>query len=246
MRIALVLLLSLLAACTGRDGLQLGNGQAGLNIARAALSSGSPNIAASVAENILAGNPRDLDALLIRGDALAATGRSTEAVASYEKALAINPGSVGAKVGLGRLHLGTNPAQAELLFLSVLEREPRNAVALNNLGIAHDLQGDHPSAQDAYRRALGADPTMRAAEVNLALSMALHGQAANAVQILAPLARKQEASRRLQHDFAAVLTMAGDKEAARKILSEDLTPEQIERALLGYEALGSTAQASVQ
>jgi Flp pilus assembly protein TadD len=217
-----------------------------MNVARAALSSGSPDVAANVAVNILAGNPRDLGALLIHGDALAATGRSNEAVTSYAKALAIDPGSVGAKIGLGRLRLGTDPAQAELLFLSALEREPRNAVALNNLGIAHDLQGNHANAQNAYRQALGADPTMRAAEVNLALSMALHGQAANAVQILAPLARNQEASRRLRHDFAAVLAMAGDKEAARKILGEDLAPEQIERALLGYEALGSAARASAR
>jgi Flp pilus assembly protein TadD len=212
-----------------------------LNIARAAMSSGSPDVAAKIAEGLLAKDPRDIDALLSQGDALAAMNRSNEAITSYAKALAIDPGSAGAKIGVGRLRLATDPAQAELLFLSVLEREPRNAVALNNLGIAHDLQSDHASAQNAYRRALAADPAMRAAEVNLALSLALNGQAANAAQILAPLARDPNGSRRLRHDLAAVLAMAGEREAARKILMEDLSPEQIERALLGYEALGSAA-----
>jgi Flp pilus assembly protein TadD len=242
MRIALAFLLLLLSACSGRDGSRLGTGQPSLAVARAALSSGSPEVAAKVAENILLRNPLDLGALLIRGDALAAAGHSDGALASYTRALTVNSRSTGAKIGLGRLQLATDPRQAELLFLSVLEQEPRHAAALNNLGIAHDLQGDHVRAQDAYRRALGADPTMRAAEVNLALSMALNGRAARAVQILGPLARDESASRRLRHGLAAVLAMAGDKEAARKILAEDLTLEQIERALLGYEALRPVAR----
>jgi Flp pilus assembly protein TadD len=241
MRLALTFLMLSLVACAERDGSRLRTGQPGLNVARAAMSSGSPDVAAKIAEGLLARNPQDIGALLSQGDALAAMNRPNEAVTSYAKALALDPGAASAKIGVGRLRLATDPAQAELLFLSVLEREPRNAVALNNLGIAHDLQGDHASAQNAYRRALAADPAMRAAEVNLALSLALNGQATNAAQILAPLARGPDASRRLRHDLAAVLTMAGEKEAARKILSEDLSPEQIERALLGYEALGSAA-----
>jgi hypothetical protein len=35
------------------------------------------------------------------------------------------------------------------------------------------------------------------------------------------------------------LAIAGDKQAAARILSADMTPEQTERALLAYGALGS-------
>ena len=49
-------------------------------------------------------------------------------------------------------------------------------MALNDLGIARDLQGRHTDAQTAYRSALGVDPDMRAAQVNLALSLAMSGQ----------------------------------------------------------------------
>jgi len=241
MRIPLLILASLLAACSDRNSSQLRTGQPGLSVARAALASGAPGVAANVAEKLLAQNPRDVGALVSRGDAAAALGRTEDAMASYTEALVIDRSSFEAKMGLGRLRLTSDPAQAQMLFLSVLEKQPRNAAALNNLGIAHDLQGDHTSAQNAYRRALGADPSMRGAEVNLALSLALNGQAANAVPLLVPLGQSSNASPRLRHSLAAVLMMAGDQEAARRILSQDLSPEQVERALLGYDALGSVA-----
>ncbi len=229
----------LLAACSGQAGPRLGTGQPGLNVARAALSAGSPEIALNVANAIVAKEPRNVDALSTQGDALSLLGRMDEAEASYAKALAANPGSVDVKIGLGRLRLRSDPAQAQALFLSVLEREPRNKVALNNLGIAYDLQGQHASAQAAYRQALGADPTMRAAEVNLALSMALSGKAADAVEILRPLASDPEASQRIRHDLAVALAISGDKQAAARVLNGDLTSDQVERALLALGAFGS-------
>ncbi len=237
-RIALIALGLLLAACGNRDASQLGNGQPGLSVARAAMLGGSPDIALNVANGILAKDPDNGPALLSQGDAYSALGRSADAEASYTKALAVDSGSAGAQIGLGRLRLGSDPAQAQSLFLNVLQHEPGNKVALNDLGIAYDLQNEHASAQSSYRKALGVDPTMRAAEVNLALSMALNGRASEAVQILKPLASVSGASRRLRHDLAAALAIAGDKQAAAQILDADLTPDQTQRALLVYEEFG--------
>jgi Flp pilus assembly protein TadD len=233
-RIALIVLMSLLAACESYDASGVGNGQPGLNVARAALSGGSPDIALNVTNAILAKEPDNVPALLSQGDAFSALGRLEEAEAGYAKALVADPGSVSAQIGLGRLRLRSDPARAQLLFLNVLQHDPRNKIALNDLGIVYDLQGEHASAQTTYRRALGVDPTMRAAEVNLALSMALNGQAAEAVQLLKPLASDPGASRRIRHDLAAALAIDGNKQAAARILIEDMTPEQVERALLAY------------
>lgn len=238
MRHAALGLLLLVAACAANTSSQGGNGKPGLNVARAALSAGSPDIALNVANGVLAKEPGNAAALLTKADALSLLGRLDEAEVSYAHALVAAPDSVDIKIGLGRLRLHSNPAAAQVLFLSVLEREPRNKVALNNLGIAYDLQGEHASAQAAYRRALGADPTMRAAEVNLALSLALSGKAGDAVDILRPLASGPDASRRIRHGLAAALAMSGDKQAAARILSGDLTSEQVERALLAFEAFG--------
>jgi Flp pilus assembly protein TadD len=209
-----------------------------LNVAGAALAGGSPDIALNVANGILVREPNNVPALLSQGDAFNALDRSEDAKASYTKALASEPGSVEARIGLARLELKSDPAKAQELFLSALRVDPGNTVSLNDLGIAYDLQGDHARAQDAYRRALGRDSTMRAAEVNLALSMALSGRAAEAVRLLKPMASDPNASRRLRQDLAAALAMAGDKQEAAKILSADMTPEQTERALLAYGEFG--------
>ena len=237
LRIASIVLVSLLAACASDDTGRFGSGQPRLDIARAALAAGSPEIALNVTNAILAATPDNVPALISQGDAFSALGRVDEAQVSYAKALAGDPKSIGAQIGLGRLRLSSDPVQAQWLFLKVLQREPRNTVALNNLGIAYDLQGKHGSAQSAYRQALGADPALRAAEVNLALSMALSGQAPAAVQLLKPLASGPDAPRRMRHDLAAALAMAGDKRAAAQILGADLVPEQVDRALQAYGEL---------
>jgi Flp pilus assembly protein TadD len=237
MRLTLLVLVSLLTACAGRNG-PVEPGQPGLNVATAALAGGSPNIALNVTNGILATDPGNVPALLAQADAFSALGRPEDAKGNYTKVLTIEPESVTAQIGLGRLHLGSDPARAQALFLGALQREPRNKIALNDLGIAYDLQDQHTSAQDAYRKALGIDSTMRAAEINLALSMALNGQAPDAVRLLKPLASDPSASRRLRHNLAAALAIAGDKAGASQILSADMTPEQTERTLRAYGEFG--------
>jgi Flp pilus assembly protein TadD len=230
-RIALLCLL-LPAACGSHT--SGSEGQAGDNVARAAISAGSPEIALNVSNAILARKPDDVPALLSKGDALSLLQRYGEAEAAYTAALGADHNSIEAQIGLGRLSLRSNAPRAQSLFVSALQHDPSNKVALNDLGIAYDLQGDHLRAQESYRHALGSDPSMHAAEVNLALSMALNGHASDAVRILKPLASNPEAPRRLRYDLAVALAVSGDKAEAAKILSVDMTPEQIERTLLAY------------
>ncbi len=202
-----------------------------MDVADAALRGGSPELALQIAGGILTRYPGNEAALLTQGEALTALGRTEEAAVSFQQALVANPGSVGGNIGLGRIRLATDPVGAEGLFLEALQREPRNAVAFNDLGIARDLQGRHAQAQAAYRQALGVAPDMTAAQVNLALSLAMSGQSKDAVQLLRPLANGPGASRQTRHDLAAVLTMAGDKAEAARILSQDLAPNEVEQAL---------------
>ena len=70
----------------------------------------------------------------------------------------------------------------------MLQQEPHNAAALNNLGIARDLQDHHGDAEPAYRAALAASPDMTAAKVNLALCLAIRGQGGEAIGLLRPMA----------------------------------------------------------
>jgi Flp pilus assembly protein TadD len=185
---ASLLLLVLVAACANNGPASLQPGP-GIDVAKSALRGGSPQIALHIADGILASNPTSKEALLVQGDALTGLGRLDEATNSFEEVLAQDRGSVTALIGLGRVRLVTDPAGAETLFLEALQYRARNPVALNDLGIARDLQGRHADAQAAYREALGSDPEMSAARVNLALSLEAERQSTATVQPLRPRTR---------------------------------------------------------
>jgi len=238
------ILLVLLAAC-GRVATDISAQQPGVDVAQAALRGGSPQTALQIAGHVLVTDPGNEAALVVQGDALTDLGRMDEARISYTNALQRNPLSVGADIGLGRLSLPRDPARSEGLFLEALNHDPRNTTALNDLGVARDLQGNHAGAQSAYRKALGLDPQDSAAEVNLALSLAMTGSADDAVRMLRPLATVPGASVKLRHDLAAALTMAGDRAEAARILSADLTPEQVQQALDAYAAARSSTTAGL-
>jgi Flp pilus assembly protein TadD len=237
MRLMLFAALGLLAGCAGGSPDQFATHAPSLKVGRAALDGGSPQIALQVANQTLQSSPSSVDAYLVQGGALAALGRPDEAEASFRHALALDAGSAEAKLGLGRLMLAKDPRAAELLFLDVLSTDARNPAALNDLGIARDLQGRHDDAQAAYRQALGLQPTNEAALVNLALSLALSGHAGAARDLLRPLADAADASPRVRHDFAAVSAMAGDRAGAEAAFQNDLSPEDLHDALESYGAL---------
>jgi len=244
MRGRILVVLVLLAAC-GRTATDISAQQPGVDLAQAALRGGSPETALQIAGHVLATSPGNEAALVVQGDALTDLGRMDEARISYTNALHSNPLSVGAEIGLGRLSLSSDPAKAEGLFLEALNHDPRNTTAFNDLGVARDLLGNHAGAQMAYRQALGVNPQDTAAEVNLALSMAMAGSANDAVQMLRPLAAAPGASVKMRHDLAAALTMAGDREEAARILSADLSPEQVQQALNAYAAARSGGPAGL-
>ena len=215
-----------------------------MDVADAALKGGSPEIALQISGNVLAKDPGNMDALLTQGEALTELGRPDEAAASFGQVLSDHPDSVSANIGLGRIKLASDPTAAEALFLTALRHEPRNGVALNDLGISRDLQGRHTDAQSAYREALGVSPDMSAAQVNLALSLAMSGRPRDAVDLLQPIASRPDATQQSRHDLAAVLAMSGDKAAAQKILSKDLPPEQVQQALDAYTSAGTSPTAA--
>lgn len=221
-----------LAGCSAQGGPK---GVPGTNVARAALNGGSPQIALRVATGIIAQDPQNTQAHLIMGEAYSALGQPAQAAASFQEALRLDPGSAEADVGLGRLRLGTDPQAAERLFLQALDVQPEDTVAWNDLGIARDLQGRHADAQAAYQKALGLDPTMQAAQVNLALSLAMSGQGSRGVAMLRPQATAPGATAQLRHDLAAAMAMSGDTAGAERILSADLPPDQVARAIADFQ-----------
>ena len=235
-RLAVVACLSLLTACTTSTP-QLGTGTPSVNAARAALQGGAPEVALNICRRISATGRAGAAVLTCEGDALAALNRADQADTAYTVALLQDPDSAQALMGLGRLRLTSDPQRAEALFSHVTANDPRNAAALNDLGVARDMQGRHADAQTAYGLAIAADPDMRAAQVNLALSLALAGRPAEGVHMLAPIANKPDATTRERHDLAAVLAMQGHTDEAVRLLSPELQGADLDAALAGYRAL---------
>ena len=179
-----VALVLLLAGCADPRQPELSHRQPSLRVADAALASGAPEVALRVADLTLAREPRNLRALIARGDALYAMGEREMARAAYRTAVATDPTAVAAQLGLGRTLVQLDPGAAEAAFLAAIAKEPNNIAALSNLGIARDLQGHHADAQDAYRQALVVAPEATDVKVNLGLSLALSGNKDKAVGVL--------------------------------------------------------------
>ena len=238
----LLVALLALAGCSGRNtASQLTKQEA--NVGEAALTAGNPEVALRLADETLTRDPSDADALTRRGLALTALGRLAEARDSLRQAITIQPRSTVALLALGRVQLPVDPAAAEATFQAVLLQDSRNAAALNNLGIARDLQGHHADAEEAFRAALSAAPDMTAAQVNLALCLAIRGQGGQAVGLLRPLAESPGATRKIQENYAAVLAMAGQRDQAERILGANLKQSEVAPAL---DTLASAAIASAR
>jgi Flp pilus assembly protein TadD len=241
-----VSLFALLAACAQPPGgpqAQPAVGPNTLNVADAAIAGGDPSMALSVSQSVLQTDATNVDALIHEGDAYYALMRCPAAEAAYQLALQGDPKSTAAETGMGRCLIKTDPKSAEAALLRAVQDDPGNAAALNDLGIARDLQGNFAGAVGPYQQALLAQPGMTAAEVNLGLSLALSGHGPEALQYLGPLATGQGATPKIREDYAAALTAAGREDEARHVLSIDLAPDQVQPVLDSFNAIIAASQA---
>ncbi len=232
-----ILIAFALAACSGPSPRHPAAVDTSMRIGDAAMQAGMPDVALRVASGDVGKNPQNANALAQQGDAYRTLGRTTEAEAAYMRALGIEPNNPRARIGLAMLLLRSDPAKAEDMFARVAVQFPGQAEALNGLGVARDLQGDHAKAQIAYRQALAAGTETRSAQVNLGLSLALSGDGNAAVTILSPIAAEPQADRQVKDDLAVALTAAGRTEEARSILREEMSDDDSARTVAAYRSL---------
>jgi Flp pilus assembly protein TadD len=242
MRILTILLLAALAGCAGQSDQTAATTPDGsaspLKVADVAMANGSPDVAVRAMEGILAADPRNSGALIRQAKAYVMLGDLAAAETAYRRALAIDNRLDEARLGLAKIWLHTNPVQAEKVLLEVLDRDQHNTAALNNLGVARDLQGKHPEAQEAYRRALEVQPSLASARENLGLSLALSGKAQEGAQMLDQVAREDgPADRKARDNWAVALTLSGHAVEAGQVLQEELSQPDVSKALAGYQAL---------
>ena len=171
-------------------------------------------------------NATSAQAALSVGDAYLRQGAFTKAATSFDLAIARGD-EIGGLVGKGRVALARNASQEALvLFGQVLEKESDNVDALNGVGVAYDIVGDHAAARQSYQNALLLEPNHFASNNNLGLSLALGGNSDQAVAALSELSRSNLDSSKVRQNLAFAYHMRGDENNGLRISMIDLTESQ--------------------
>ena len=152
------------------------------------------------------------------GDVYLREGRLAEAVASYQKAIAIDGSNVESHndLGVALLHEG-RLEEASAQFQAAVAMEPGNSEAHNNLG--NILYREHrlAEAQVEYRRALRADPMDGRAHFNLGNVLMRTGRVAEAVAEYTRAVELSPEDADMHANLAASLTQSGrDADAIRE------------------------------
>ena len=209
------------------------------------LNAGASDAALRAADDALTRQPRNAAALKARADALVQMGRTEDAQIAYAALIAATPSDIAPRIALGRMLVQNNPAAAEQLFAEVLARAPGNAIAMNNMGIARDLQGRHVEAQAAYRAARAVDPKMTGASVNLGLSQVLAGDMNEAVRTLSPLAALDDAPAAVHENLGIALAARGETAEAKRVMARVMSPAEITVALAQVRRTGAPQVAAI-
>ena len=160
----------------------------------------------------LASSPKDFSALVGAGRSALALGDAQAAAGFFARADEVNPRSPLPQAGMGAVSVANGEPQAALPYFARAQQLGAPLAAFGaDRGLAYDLMGQQAQAQADYRAALGG-PDRDEARRRLALSLAISGNKAEALQTLAPLAARGDAAAGRCRAF--VLALSGDSNGA--------------------------------
>ena len=161
---------------------------------------------------VLASDPKDFSSLIGAGKAALEIGDTQAAAGFFARADEVNPRSPLPQAGMGAVSVANGePSAAMPYFTRAVQLGAGPAQIGCDRGLAYDLMGQQKLAQADYRAAL-TGPDAIEARRRLALSLAISGDKAGAMQTLAPLsARGDTAAGRVR---AFVLALSGDSQGA--------------------------------
>jgi Flp pilus assembly protein TadD len=192
-------------------------GAAGLAVPASAQTSYSPYAetpSAALARYVrtLGSSPRDFSALIGAGRAALALGDTQAAAGFFARADDVSPNSPLPHAGMGAVDVAEGRPHAALPHFARAQQLGAPVATFGaDRGLAYDLMGQQAQAQADYRAALGG-PDSDEARRRLALSLAISGNKAEALQTLAPLHLKRDAAAARCRAF--VLALSGDTSAA--------------------------------
>jgi hypothetical protein len=160
----------------------------------------------------LASDPKDFAALIGAGKASLEIGDPQAAAGFFARADEVNPRSPLPQAGMGAVSVASgDPRSAMPYFTRAVQLGAPTATIGCDRGLAYDLLGQQHQAQADYRTALNG-PDATEARRRLALSLAISGDKPGALQALAPLSARGDASTSRIRAF--VLALTGDSKGA--------------------------------
>jgi tetratricopeptide (TPR) repeat protein len=118
------------------------------------------------------------------------------ALQAYERAIALDPGLLKARINLGcLLHETGRLDKAEVVYRDAMQASGNDPMLLYDLGVLLDDMGRKNEALEAYRAALREDPRFADCHFNLALLSERLGKPKDAIQHLAAYRRLTAPSR---------------------------------------------------
>ncbi len=215
----------ILSSC-GLSGSQPAGYESQINLAEQLLKNNNYDRAYAVYDDVSQRNDRSSTVQL----ALAESYFENRAFLKSEQSLS-NARALGAEteanLGLGRISLAKNdPTLAISYFEAVLSDDPENIPALNGLGVANDMTGNHSSAQTYYRQILETSPGSLDTQSNLGLSLILSGEIEEATLLLSDLAASDLNNPVVRQNLALSYHALGRNEEAMKLATVDVSEEE--------------------
>lgn len=160
----------------------------------------------------LASSPKDFSALIGAGRAALALGDTQAAAGFFARADDVNSNSPLPHAGMGAVEVAEGRPQVALAHFARAQQLGAPVATFGaDRGLAYDLLGQQAQAQADYRAALGGLDSDEARR-RLALSLAISGKKAEALETLAPLQAKGDTA--VGRCRAFVLALTGDSNGA--------------------------------
>lgn len=110
--------------------------------------------AKKMAEEVLAINPENSEALILLGNAFAGQQDFTRSIETLQRVLENDPNNLQAHINLGASRFGAmQPKEAEQAFLDAVSKNPESPIALLALGNFYGFTGDLGKAEENFRKA---------------------------------------------------------------------------------------------
>jgi Flp pilus assembly protein TadD len=164
------------------------------------------------------------------------------AVSLSERAVEKTPDDAGFRALLGNAYFAAGRfASAEAAYkdaLSIYSNQPQVVLKLALVQIAQGKNAEAVSYLDAARDVIG--------PADYGLALALAGRPADAIAVLEPAARAQNADARVRQNLALAHAFAGDWTTARTVAAQDVPAGQLDARIQKWMQLANPARPSDQ